>query len=108
MSKGIAIRTILLLLIGVIVAGIIIYFVYSMTRTQVLTCTECRAEFIQYCTSCKLANTGKETWDVAGPGMNANLQGCATGCGLHDTSGGTETDCDSTKMQTDCSAAGVT
>jgi len=52
MSKGIAIRTILLLVVGIIVAGILIYLVYSYTTGVTLSAYECRAKMINWCTNC--------------------------------------------------------
>ena len=54
MSKGIAIQTILLLLVGTIVAVIIIYLVYTYTSTTALSAKECEARFISWCTQCSM------------------------------------------------------
>ena len=58
MSKGIAIQTILLLLVGTIVAGILIYLVYSHTRSSVLTLSECRIKITDMCIRCKTSGGG--------------------------------------------------
>ncbi len=55
MSKGIAIQTILLLLVGILVIGILIYLVYSYTTgSSSLSVTDCRAELTTICTVCSL------------------------------------------------------
>ncbi len=55
MSKGIAIRTILLLVIGVLIAGILVYFVYSYTSTPTLGKTECMSKVTSWCTTCMIS-----------------------------------------------------
>ena len=52
MSKGIAIQTILLILIGVIVVGIITYLVYTVMMTPTLSTKECETRFFSWCTYC--------------------------------------------------------
>ena len=52
MSKGIAIRTILLMLIGLLVVVIVSYLVYKASGNPALSDTECRARFTQICTMC--------------------------------------------------------
>ncbi len=54
LNKGIAIRTILLLLVGVIVAGVLIYLVYSVTTGSTLSSTACQSRVISYCTRRKM------------------------------------------------------
>lgn len=55
-NKGIAIRTILLLLIGVLVAGILIYLVYSYgTGSATLSISECISKVTSWCTACMTA-----------------------------------------------------
>ncbi len=57
MSKGIAIRTILLLLVGILIAGILIYFVYSYTTGSAsLSTTDCLSKVTSWCTSCMVSN----------------------------------------------------
>jgi len=51
-SKGIAIQTILLLLVGIIVVAVLIYFVYSYISNPTLSATDCRARLISYCMTC--------------------------------------------------------
>jgi hypothetical protein len=53
MSKGIAIETILYLLIGVLVVGIVVYLVYTYVFNPVPEMTQCRALATTWCTSCK-------------------------------------------------------
>jgi len=60
MSKGIAIQTILLLMVGTLVAGILIYLVYSYTRSPTLSKTECIAEVTNWCTTCMISGWNKD------------------------------------------------
>ena len=53
MSKGIATQTILLMLIGIVVAGVVIYIVYRLVLSPSLSETECRSRMIQQCIMCK-------------------------------------------------------
>jgi len=52
MSKGIAIETILLLLVGIIVVGVIVYLVYTYATGKTLSAYECRAKMVSWCTNC--------------------------------------------------------
>jgi len=54
--KGIAIQTILLLLVGILVVGIIVYLVYSYTRSSTLSKTECLSIVTNWCTTCMVSN----------------------------------------------------
>ncbi len=51
-NKGIAINTILLLVVGTITVVVIVYLVYHVTTTPVLSMQECKRTIIQYCTLC--------------------------------------------------------
>jgi len=68
MSKGIAIRTILLLVVGLLVAGILIYLVYSFTATGQLSVYECRVRLTELCTQCNNIGFGDYT-------LNSTLTG---------------------------------
>jgi len=72
MSKGIAIETILYLLVGIIVVGIVIYLVYTYAIGAPIGEQECRGLAVSWCTSCK--NAG---W-TGGPTPSTDLQACAT------------------------------
>jgi hypothetical protein len=50
--KGIAIQTILLLLVGVLVVGILVYMVYRYTAGKTLSAYDCKALFVGWCTNC--------------------------------------------------------
>jgi hypothetical protein len=79
-NKGIAIRTILLLLIGVLVAGILIYFVYRSFSGSAMSREECRARGISWCTSCwnAMNAAGCSDWDCdVGPDPPPDLENCA-------------------------------
>jgi hypothetical protein len=55
-NKAIAINTILLLVVGLIVVGVIVYLVYTFTSGPTLSVQDCKTKIIQYCTLC--ANVG--------------------------------------------------
>ena len=55
MTKGIAVRTILLLVIGIIVVAILTYLVYSYTRSTVISLSACRSKITGMCTRCIVA-----------------------------------------------------
>ena len=99
MAKGIAIQTILLLLVGIFVVGILVYLVYSYTRSPTLSTMECRTIATSWCTSCKLSDFGRTNCPgtSCGPrapptlGVDANPD---TGCGhLYWTAPGNWDDC---------------
>lgn len=80
MSKGIAIRTILLIIVGLLTAVLIIYWIYSVTRSPILTATECQTRLMNWCTNCMNAQWDngvympddvKECVSLAGPGFGA-------------------------------------
>jgi hypothetical protein len=70
MSKGIAIQTILYLLIGVLVVGVVVYLVYTYVMNPVLPETQCRAIATSWCTSCKTSG-----W-TGGPATSDDLEAC--------------------------------
>ena len=53
MTKGIAIQTILMLLVGILVVGIIVYMVYRYFVQSPLGEQECRSRAIMWCTGCR-------------------------------------------------------
>ena len=69
--KGIAIQTILLLLVGTLVVGILVYATYKSTTGSPLSEYECRGRMITWCTGCR--NVG---WS-GGSGMSSELSACA-------------------------------
>jgi len=71
MSKGIAIQTILYLLIGVLVVGIVVYLVYTYVIGAPIGEQQCRTQAITWCTSCK-----NVAW-VGGPTATSDLVTCA-------------------------------
>ncbi len=70
MSKGIAIQTILYLLIGVLVVGIVVYLVYSYVMNPMLPETQCRTLATAWCTSCSTVD-----W-TGGPGAPSDVVTC--------------------------------
>jgi len=89
MIKGIAITSILLLTVGIIVSGIVIYQVYRTTTGTQLSEHECRTRMVNWCTGCW--NT---RW-LGTMGMNSELLDCAS-----EYWGISHTDCDA---ETHCS-----
>jgi hypothetical protein len=71
-NKGIAVNTILMLLVGIIVVGIIIILVYKYVLGPQLGEPECKAKAISWCSDCK--NAG---WIDTAPTMSTELQTCA-------------------------------
>jgi hypothetical protein len=67
MSKGIAIQTILTLLLGILVVGIVVYLVYTYTTGPGLDINKCRTIVTNWCNSCMIAGwkTGFGTITVA-------------------------------------------
>jgi len=79
MNKGIAIRTILLLLIGVLVAGLLVYFTYRYFSGSALSREDCRARAISWCTGCwnAMNAAGSSDWTAdAGPDPSEELENC--------------------------------
>jgi hypothetical protein len=70
MEKGIAITTILALLVGIVVVGIIVFLAYSYVPSPVLSEQDCRARLISWCTSCSVAG-----WKDVNS-MNDELKDC--------------------------------
>ena len=56
MAKGIALQTILMLLVGILVVGIIVYLVYRYMVGPGLTTEGCRQEIVNWCTTCQASN----------------------------------------------------
>ena len=52
MKKGIAIRTILLLVVGILVVGILVYLVYKSSSTVAFSVSECRSRLMTICDFC--------------------------------------------------------
>ena len=80
MTKGIAIQTILMLLVGILVVGIIVYMVYRYFVQSPLSEQECRSRAIVWCTGCKNTNAHivpPAGWDTAGSSPNDELVACA-------------------------------
>ena len=75
MSKGIAIQTILLLLVGILVVGILVYMVYRYFIAAPLGVEECRSRAITWCTACKNANGGDWSQNL-GIDVGSDLREC--------------------------------
>jgi hypothetical protein len=55
MSKGIAINTILYLLIGVLVVGVIVYLIYTYATGAGMDIADCRSRVQNWCGSCRIS-----------------------------------------------------
>lgn len=66
-NKGIAINTILLLVVGTITVAAIIYLVYSVTTTPTLSVQQCKTKIMQYCTLCANIDWGDGEFDIKTP-----------------------------------------
>jgi hypothetical protein len=79
MTKGIAIQTILMLLVGILVVGIIVYMVYRYFVGAPLGEQECRSRVTSWCSSCRVMN-----FDANGYALGSELGNDAaagtTGC----------------------------
>lgn len=75
MSKGIATETILYLLVGILVVGILVYLIYRYAISKPLGESECRSLAVSWCTSCKIVNFGQ---DGDGPAAPSDLKNCAS------------------------------
>jgi len=58
MNKGIAVNTILLIVIGILVVGVLVYLVYLYTKTPIITESECRNRATTLCTHCQTSGWG--------------------------------------------------
>lgn len=88
MNKGIAISMILLLIVGVLVAGVTVYYTYRSLSGSTLSEHECRGMMISWCMGC-----GNLNWE-GGTGMDSALSECATAhWGISHTDCDAEDDC---------------
>jgi hypothetical protein len=64
-KKGLAERTIGLILIGLIVLAIMTYWVYKTSRQEPMGFQECNALWVQWCLKCKSMSANPcSNWDV--------------------------------------------
>lgn len=65
--KGVAVDQIILLVLGVIVLAVIGYLLYSnfMASSGGINTEQCKANLINVCNSCKMAQTTSGGWDPA-------------------------------------------
>lgn len=83
MKKGLATRTTILMILGLLVLTVMVYIFLRVTGNPELSCTECRSRFIAWCTKCGLTNGDKASWDVPGWPMDSELIECTHRCGFH-------------------------
>ncbi len=102
MSKGIAIRTVMLLLVGIVVIGILSYLLYRyyFTTAGQMSTHECRVRLTEVCTQCVLS--GFVEIDIGST--------LTTECGQYDEFSGWAgiTRCDNTTTRDLCKLIGVT
>jgi hypothetical protein len=95
MSKGIAINTVLLLIIGIIVVVVMIYLIYSTATKPALSIEQCKTKMRQHCILC--ANMGWERAILASQELidcgNEYSELSDWSDNTHCTVGGTKTDC---------------
>ncbi len=84
MTKGIAIQTILMLLVGMLVVGILVYMVYRYFIGAPLGEQECRARIISWCSGCRLMDftaSGYQLGELADNCVNKYFgSGWVSGC----------------------------
>jgi len=68
--KGIAIQTILMLLVGILVVGILVYMVYLYMFAPGLDMNDCRTQLVSWCTTCRTVG-----W-VGGFDLSSNVADC--------------------------------
>ena len=73
MSKGIAIRSILLFVIGILVAVVLIYIFLTYISGGTLSLEECRVVITNTCNMCKIAN-----WDSS-ISLSQEVRDCGKG-----------------------------
>ena len=97
MTKGIAIQTILLLLVGILVVGIVVYMVYRYFVGAPIGEQECRAKAISWCTTC-------ENMDYSLPagGTPINIPDDITDCAAEYGFGSPPASCDSATAEDWC------
>ena len=104
MSKGIAIETILYLLLGIIVVGIIIYLVYTYTTGGQLNEQQCRSKVISWCTGCSVANWAESIGSIPSDVATCIDTYFPTGADWSNGADCNTTDDDITDVKTFCSA----
>jgi hypothetical protein len=67
MKKGIATETILLLLLGILVVGILVYLLYKYVFNPVLPEEMCKSRATSWCTLCKNAYSDFQCHDTTQP-----------------------------------------
>ena len=74
MSKGIAIETILMLLMGILIVGVIVYLIYRYVTGTTLGKEQCRGIITSWCTLCN--NYDPEWKTNGGPPQTEELKNC--------------------------------
>jgi len=67
MKKGIATETILLLLLGILVVGILVFLLYKYVFNPVLPEEVCKSRAVSWCTLCKNAYPSFKCPDISDP-----------------------------------------
>jgi len=100
MNKGIAIRTILFFLIGILVAVVLIYIVLTFITDGALSSEECKAIITNACNMCSIAN-----WDSRIK-LSQEVQECGKQGSVY-WAFSDNWDCASGSMEWDCKALGL-
>jgi hypothetical protein len=100
-KKGLAERTIGLIFIGLIVLGIMTYWVFTITRPEPIGFQECNALWIQWCLKCKSLSATCNNWDTIGTPLDVSDCKDIVGKGLGVTMAA-DSDCKSSRS--DCLA----
>jgi len=68
-TKGIAINTIMLLIIGILVAGIVVYLIYRYASGRIISERDCQSRLTEVCVMCK--NGDWSSWPNRGNPIDA-------------------------------------
>ena len=76
MKKGIAVETLVKLMICIIALTILTYLIYRYVLQSGLGERECAARMTAWCVQCKMANSGEEGAWSGGVDMDTELRDC--------------------------------
>ena len=82
LHKGIATRSILLMLMGLLVVVIIAYLVYRVSSNPTLTLADCRSKLHDACLTCKTAQWDRG-WPIKGQEVNKPFWDPIDECAKH-------------------------
>ena len=83
MNRGdVAVSHLIAIALGLIVLGVIIYFLYQNITETPIHCQKCAAELASWCARCYMTDYGNKG---PGPDMNDDLKACIGECGFGST-----------------------